>query len=181
MAKQLLLIAFLASGACSAQASWFSSSSTSPDPAPARSGPTYTPKFEPANKGQIQLGFAPFAPAGLCLNDLACSNFLGADDARDTIIKGLPSIPLKERARMFKYFVGKAQLPKYAHSIRAWAACLALCIADVSFVKKAELDKLLKVQDFEKLPEAWKSRAKKNYQNLVKQYGLAQPAKKCVK
>ncbi len=95
--------------------------------------------------------------------DLACSDCEGALQARDEILK-----QDHERCKIiFKYLVWKSQLPKYAHSIRAWAACLALCIADVSFVKKAELEKLLKVRDFEKLPEAWKKRARQAYQRVV--------------
>lgn len=109
--------------------------------------------------------------------DLACSCREGALEARNEIARQ----DLHRRWIIFQYLVGKSQLPKYAPSIRAWAACLALCIADVSFAQKAELDKLLNVRDFEKLPEFWRTRARRAYQVFVKQYALNQPAKKFVK
>lgn len=186
MSKRLLLLALFISGACSAQAGWACSSSTSPDPAPACSGPTYTP-IDPAGQGQIRLGFVPFsAPKNrsakeLWQCDLAATDLFGAGGARNHLVNDLPKAPLAEREAVYKYFVYKAQEMKCHPQVRAWSACLALCVADVRFAKKAELDKLLNVRDFEKLPEFWRTRARRAYQFLVKQYALNQPAKNFVK
>ncbi len=105
----------------------------------------------------------------------AAANSKEVERFGEEILTELPELALAKRKAIYKYFVDKALCLKCHPKVRAWSACLALCVADARFATKKVLDRLMsgksEVAAFKDLPLIWQQRAKKNYGAVVSKLG----------